>query len=549
MVEAIDISFDDDPPPKAAKVSRASPLSRTLPHSIEAEEHLLSCCLLEESSSDTLARCIDARISPTSFYVPAHGIIFEHLLALHAKKTPISLPVLAEDLKSTRQLDAVGGYAMLVRVSSAAPTSGEAEYFIGKVRTLALLREIIRSASSSIEDCYNFSGEIDEFAPGLLSKFKQVIDDAEPGFRSDTRPLTDFDLTPDNDPSILLGNRYLNRGDGAVLVGTSGIGKSSMSIQMATLWALGMPAFGIKPNGPLRSLIIQSEDSDGDIAEIWASLHHKLNLTPEQINLLRSRVIVVNDRTNRGRKFLSAARRAVEAHKPDLLWINPLQAFMDGDVTESKDLGAFLREGINGINTPPSMATILVHHTTKPSADAKEKLWHEVMYDMAGGAELINWARAIMSLRASAQDGEFNLVLAKRGRRAGVTVRVEDGLNTRDEVVTSIALKHSRGHIEKAPGRKAPLPIIFWEGREPDPKADNKENKITRELTFSEVRFGFPAKGQRPMGLKALFRLISGSVPIGNEVNFYNNVRKFEREGFVEAAPMEGGGQGYRMAV
>ena len=56
-----------------------------------------------------------------------------------------------------------------------------------------------------------------------------------------------------NDPSELLRNRFLCRGAGLLLVGPTGIGKSSLAMQNMILWALGRPAFGIVPARPLKS--------------------------------------------------------------------------------------------------------------------------------------------------------------------------------------------------------------------------------------------------------------------------------------------------------
>ena len=53
-------------------------IGRTLPHSLEAEKYLLSCCLLD--GADVLSRCLEARIKPESFYDPKHGIVYERLL-------------------------------------------------------------------------------------------------------------------------------------------------------------------------------------------------------------------------------------------------------------------------------------------------------------------------------------------------------------------------------------------------------------------------------------------------------------------------------------
>jgi replicative DNA helicase len=134
---------------------------RMPPHSVEAEEYLLSCCLLD--GADVISRCLEARIRPESFYVAAHGIIFERMIELYNRQAPVDLAVLAEELKTAKQLDDVGGYAFLVQVSSRIPTTAQASYFIEKVREQHLLREIIRSATGAVEDCYGFSGGIEEF--------------------------------------------------------------------------------------------------------------------------------------------------------------------------------------------------------------------------------------------------------------------------------------------------------------------------------------------------------------------------------------------------
>ena len=150
----------------------AAAIGRSLPHSIEAEEYLLSCCLLD--GPDVVSRCLEARIRPESFYDSKHGIIYERLLDLYNRQAPIDVSVVAEDLKTARQLDAIGGYAFLTQVSSRIPTTAQAGYFIEKVRELALLREIIRSATGAVEDCYNFSGGIDEFVDQVETKIFNV---------------------------------------------------------------------------------------------------------------------------------------------------------------------------------------------------------------------------------------------------------------------------------------------------------------------------------------------------------------------------------------
>jgi hypothetical protein len=275
-----------------------------------------------------------------------------------------------------------------------------------------------------------------------------------------------------------------------VLSGQSGMGKSSLARQMMACWALARPFRGMKCNGSLKSLEIQAEDSRGDIGEVRRSFDHCMKLSKEEKGILHERMLILTVRDRRGPAFLDRLHRLVDKHRPDLVWINPLQSYLLGDITEARDLAEFFT-GLNAINAECRFGYSIVHHTTKPATgkDRAERLWHEVMYDMAGGALIINWARAIMSLRASAEPGEFNLVLAKRGTRAGVTREVEQGVGVRDEIVTTIPLAWSKEEIE-IPGRKRRMKALFWEERSPDPapaKHAGGRNKIHQFSTYKDA--------------------------------------------------------------
>lgn len=489
--------------------------SNVPPHSQEAEEFLLSCCLLD--GADVIPRTRAAGLSPQSFYFAANGIIFERLLDMWSRSLSLDIATLAEELKATKDLDRIGGFPFLVQVSGKMPTTAQAGYFIEKVRDLQVRRQLIRIARSAIEKSSDLALE----SGPLIQEIRTEIEDAgyiEPAIKP--RSIATFEIPPDNDPSVLLGNRYLNRGDGAVLVSSSGMGKSAMAIQAAVTWSIGKPFFGIQPNGPLRSLIVQAEDSDGDIAEVWTSICAGDNLTEAEKEQAKACVMVVTDRVHRGDSFIHALKRWVAQHKPDLVWINPLLAFIDGDINDAHDAGHFLREGLNGLNEPASFGYVVVHHTSKPptSKDNRDRKWNEVMYDMAGSADLTNWARAVLSLRATGTEGEFNLVLAKRGRRAGVVKEVEQGAGQRLEVTTTIPLKHAGTHIT-VPGRSKPMPVIFWEFREgsteearPTGRAVNGRPKTH---TFADFAGVFPANLKQARGFRVLHRLAENIKPIG----------------------------------
>lgn len=358
---------------------------------------------------------------------------------------------------------------------------------------------------------------------------------SEPSQLLEAVSATSFGVPLPGDDSILIGDRWLSRGDGAVLSSTSGMGKSSISLQLAYHWALDLQPFNaFKPNGPLKSLFFQAEDSAGDVGEVNQSLIHAMKLTAQQVATVGDRVKIVTDRIHRGAAFAKELKRQVEIHKPDIVWINPLQSFMDGDVKESVDLGQFLREYLNGLNHPAKFAYFIIHHTTKPPQEKKERQWNEVMYDMAGGAEIVNWARAIVSLRASETEGQFNMILAKRGRRAGATELSKTSSGADLYIpTTTIPLRHSPERIRFA-GHATDMPLLFWERTAKAPVEE--KNKGGRPTLYhpDDMIAAVPAFDKPAMTVGQIHREVA-ALPCGiSERSFKDVLARWVQNGEVE---------------
>jgi replicative DNA helicase len=164
--------------PSAAERAATLPASvpdRSPPHSAEAEEHVIACCLLD--GSDTIARCLEARVAAEAFYLPQNRLLFEVILELYQKTPPVSLEMLAEELKSRRQLEAVGGFPYLMQVTGKIPTTAHAGYFIEKVREKHLLRELIKAATGAVEQAYSFTGGLEEFVDKVEQDLFKVTQD------------------------------------------------------------------------------------------------------------------------------------------------------------------------------------------------------------------------------------------------------------------------------------------------------------------------------------------------------------------------------------
>jgi hypothetical protein len=228
------------------------------------------------------------------------------------------------------------------------------------------------------------------------------------------------------DPTqTLLGLRYLCRSGGMFVVAPSGMGKSTLSLQMAILWCCGLVAFGIKPNGKLRILIVQSEDDAGDCSEMAQVMNH-LELTPEQKISVEENTELIRCNDLVSYKFIQALKtrltEARDANKPfDLVIINPYGVFLGADVKDTNACTKFLNEWLNPILSEFRLGAILIHHTAKTNFQNTEKysLW-DWAYHGAGAACITNWARAILAIKPESENMTlFKFIAAKRGKRIG----------------------------------------------------------------------------------------------------------------------------------
>jgi hypothetical protein len=304
-----------------------------------------------------------------------------------------------------------------------------------------------------------------------------------------------------NDPSELLRNRFLCRGGGLLLVGPTGIGKSSLSMQCMILWAIGRPAFGIVPPRPLKSLLIQAENDDGDLAEMRDGVIAGLNLTAEEKETAMKNVIVVREDVRTGWKFfLETARPLLAEHQPDLLWIDPALSYLGGEANSQKDVGGFLRNHLNPLLREFNCGAVVVHHTNKPPSGREKPDWSggDFAYLGGGSAEWANWARAVIALRSLGSHSVFELRAAKRGGRLG-WMEADGETKTFTKLIA---------HANE-PG------VICW--RDADPSEAPDTNKTKRIYTKADVLAHVTP--DKPIAKDALRSKANGAGIAWNKIN------------------------------
>jgi len=242
----------------------------------------------------------------------------------------------------------------------------------------------------------------------------------------------------EKDPDALLGNRWLCKGGSCLWIGGSGIGKSVLTIQAAITWSTQASFFGIEPWKALKSTIIQSENDFGDVAESMQGIISGMTLE-SHINTIKKNVNIYTVNGLYGMLFLSRLEQIIEEEKTDIVWIDNLLSYLDGEVNSQADVMAFLNP-LRELAIDKGVVIMMIHHTGKPKTDTKATAnWgaNEWAYAGLGSSALTNWARAVMVLVSHpGEDRNYSLYATKRGTRAGMK-------SFTGEYTTRMPLKHS----------------------------------------------------------------------------------------------------------
>jgi hypothetical protein len=241
---------------------------------------------------------------------------------------------------------------------------------------------------------------------------------ATPVLRETVR-LADLKAPSRDDGRELICDRFLCRAGSLLFVGPTGAGKSSAAMQAGILWSIGRPFFGLRPSAPLRVLYVQAENDPGDLYEIRNGIYEGLELFAKDRQTAGEniRIATVNDVV--ATDFLvSVLPPLLAEHRPDLLILDPLLAYIGGDVTRQDVTSNFVRSGLQSAVAQADCGLLVVHHPPKPRKDTGENKSGEDAYFGAGSADLANWARAVIVLKPTTHHGIYELRLAKRGQRA-----------------------------------------------------------------------------------------------------------------------------------
>ncbi len=128
------------------------------PHNLEAEASLLGALLID---TDALIKIAD-KVHADDFYDQRHSRIYEAIITLYERRSPVDVLTLADQLKGTGFLDMIGGPAYLTELTNFVPTASHVEQYADIVAQKALRRRLIKASKEMAELGYDESKQLKE---------------------------------------------------------------------------------------------------------------------------------------------------------------------------------------------------------------------------------------------------------------------------------------------------------------------------------------------------------------------------------------------------
>lgn len=140
------------------------------PQARDMEEAILGAIMLEKGAFDVAAELL----KPECFYLEAHQRIFSAMRSLANRSAPIDLLTVVEELRTTGELELVGGPYFVTKLTNAVVSSANLEYHARIVVQKFIQRELIRISGEIIGEAYEDTSDVFDMLDSAETKLFDI---------------------------------------------------------------------------------------------------------------------------------------------------------------------------------------------------------------------------------------------------------------------------------------------------------------------------------------------------------------------------------------
>mgnify|MGYP002522638613 FL=1 len=150
---------------------------KILPNSLEAEQALLGCVLLDSDAQLDILQ----KLSAEDFYSEAHKSIFDSMSKIFSKSIPVDFVTLTNQLEVDKKLDSVGGIDYVTFLTNVVPSSANYQHYLDIVKNNSIRRHLIFEAQNIIKETF----EADSGEQAMNVAEKKIFDLSQKDIASD----------------------------------------------------------------------------------------------------------------------------------------------------------------------------------------------------------------------------------------------------------------------------------------------------------------------------------------------------------------------------
>lgn len=152
ITQSIEQAFQKKRDAKAVSDRFPSENAKVQPQARDLEELVLGAIMLEQNAFDNVSSIIK---SPDNFYVDAHQRIYKAMIKLTEGNDPVDMYTVTEKLRSSGELEMVGGAYFIASLTNKVASSANIEAHARIVVQKFLKREVISLSSQAIKDAFD----------------------------------------------------------------------------------------------------------------------------------------------------------------------------------------------------------------------------------------------------------------------------------------------------------------------------------------------------------------------------------------------------------
>lgn len=175
----------------------------------EVEQNILGCMLVYEECQRYIKK-----IEENEFYLGIHKKIFNIVKELETNNNPIEI-ISVKELAKNKGIDDKKIFSYLIKITSNIITSTNIEYYISKLKSYSIRREIIKKSQKIISNMYELNSDLK--AEEIKKEAVQVITDIKTNGRADEKDSEMANVIAESMQSI--EDKYNKRDDYRYMTG------------------------------------------------------------------------------------------------------------------------------------------------------------------------------------------------------------------------------------------------------------------------------------------------------------------------------------------